>query len=108
MSASAFPAALTLTLPLALLPLFALVVGGPVGAADANPDGADGRALYEQNCLKCHQSEVYTRPDRKIASLEGLGQQVQRCESALSLRWFDDDVAAVTAYLNDTFYHFKP
>ena len=92
--ALALPCALTLTSPLAA-----------TDAAVATPKAA---SLYTQHCVKCHQSEVYTRADRKITSLDALNAQVHRCETMLELRWFDEDVDAVTTYLNDQYYHFKP
>jgi cytochrome c peroxidase len=67
-----------------------------------------GSALYQQHCVSCHGSEIYTREDRKVNSLPGLQRQVQRCETALGLRWFDEDIGDVAAYLNESFYHFKP
>lgn len=88
-------------LPL-LLPLVAWV--GPAVAAES----PDPHALYEQNCLKCHGSEVYTRPDRKIDSYPALARQVRQCETNLELRWFDEEVEAVTGYLNRTYYKFLP
>jgi len=78
--------------------------GGDTAAADT----PDAHALYEQNCLKCHGPEVYTRADRKIDSLPALAAQVRRCETNLELRWFDEDIEGVTDYLNRTFYKFKP
>ena len=78
--------------------------GGPAAAAEA----PDAHALYEQNCLKCHGSEVYTRADRKIDSYPALASQVRQCETNLELRWFDEDIDAVTAYLNDKFYKLAP
>ncbi len=101
---------LTLVLPVAL------VLAGPLAAADPAPavtpdaakDMSSPHALYESNCIKCHGSEIYTREDRKVTSLDALGRQVQRCETALGLRWFDEDIDAMTAYLNDKFYRFKP
>jgi hypothetical protein len=74
----------------------------------AAADTPDAHALYEQNCLKCHGPEVYTRADRKIDSLPALAAQVRRCETNLELRWFDEDIDGVTDYLNRTFYKFKP
>jgi cytochrome c553 len=71
----------------------------------AEPEGA--AALYQEHCLKCHGPEIYTRDDRKVTSLPGLHRQVQRCETALGLRWFDEDINDVAAYLNEQFYHFK-
>ena len=52
--------------------------------------------------------EVYTREDRKVTSLPSLETQVRRCDAALELRWFDEEVSGVTNLLNDRFYHFKP
>jgi len=66
------------------------------------------QALYDQNCIGCHGTEVYTREERKISSLPSLETQVRRCEAALELRWFDEDISSVTQLLNDRFYHFKP
>lgn len=73
-------------------------------AEEAAPDA---HALYETNCIKCHGPEVYLRPDRKVTSLDGLTRQVRRCETALGLRWFDEEIADVTAYLNEKFYKFE-
>jgi hypothetical protein len=76
----------------------------------AQPLVADdsAQALYDQNCVSCHGTEVYTREERKIDSLSSLESQVRRCETALELRWFDDEISAVTQLLNDRFYHFAP
>lgn len=65
-------------------------------------------ALYEENCVKCHGSEVYTRSDRKVTTLDGLERQVQRCELALGLRWFDEEIADMTRFLNEKYYNFAP
>jgi len=64
--------------------------------------------LYDQHCVACHGTEVYTRDERKVTSLPALERQVQRCETALGLRWFDEDISEMTGLLNDRFYHFKP
>ena len=71
----------------------------------ANPD--NGKKLVDDNCTKCHDEHVYTRPDRRVTTLEGLNKQVTRCEQSLGLKWFDEDIADVAAYLNQTYYHFK-
>jgi len=98
------PIAATRFAPVAFaLPLM-LVLGTALGEEEApNP-----QALHEQNCLKCHGTEVYTRPDRKVTSYDGLSRQVSRCETALGLRWFDEDIAAMTSYLNQNYYRFMP
>jgi len=65
-------------------------------------------ATYRQHCTSCHQSEVYTRDDRKVTSLDGLHRQVQRCELALGLKWFDDEIADMADYLDNQYYRFAP
>jgi hypothetical protein len=81
-----------------------LIAPAPLLAAESE----SAASLYEQNCTRCHGSEVYTRNDRKVTSLAGLQQQVRRCDASLGLRWFNEDVDKVAAYLNDKYYHFKP
>jgi len=71
-------------------------------------EDSNAQELYDQNCVSCHGSEVYTRKDRMVGSLDQLEQQVRRCDANLGLRWFDDEVSAVTKLLNDNYYHFKP
>jgi hypothetical protein len=79
----------------------------PALQASAKAPG-DIEHLYQEHCLSCHGSEVYTRSDRKVTSLEGLQRQVQRCELALGLRWFDEEIAGVADYLNENYYKLTP
>jgi cytochrome c553 len=65
-----------------------------------------GKTLVEENCVRCHGSEVYTRQDRRVTTLPGLQKQVQRCEQMLELTWFDDDIDNVSSYLNQQYYKF--
>lgn len=71
-------------------------------------EDADIGELYQFNCTSCHGAEVYTRTDRKVTSPEALERQVRRCETALSLKWFDDDIVAMANYLDTHYYKFKP
>lgn len=66
-----------------------------------------GQSLHDANCQKCHDSSVYTSPDRKITSLDGLRKQVKRCELSQDLTWFDDQAEDVVQYLNSSYYKFK-
>lgn len=66
----------------------------------------DGRRLHDAHCLECHQTDVYTRSDRRVSSLPGLYKQVRFCEQQLELTWFDQEVESVAEYLNNTFYKF--
>ena len=84
---------------------FFLMISAAAGVQAADPHA--GKALVEQNCVSCHGNEVYTRPDRKVTSLDGLKKQVRRCELMLGLKWFDDQINDATTHLNDSFYKFK-
>jgi mono/diheme cytochrome c family protein len=66
-----------------------------------------GHQLIETHCQRCHASEVYTRPDRRVSSLPGLHKQVQRCEQMLGLTWFDEDINNAATYLNQEYYKFQ-
>ncbi len=100
---------------LRLLPVLALVLGfGAMGQAYAT-DISRGKQLVNENCIHCHASmfggdgsAIYTRPDRRIHSLEQLNKQVHRCKNSLGVSWPEDQIADVVAYLNKTYYHFKP
>lgn len=80
-----------------------LLIGGSLQAADTE----EAKTLVDQHCYQCHGTELYTRTDRKVKSLEGLHRQVQRCELALGLKWFDEEIAGVANYLNTEYYKFK-
>jgi hypothetical protein len=81
---------------------FTIVASGTVLAFDP----AAGKQLVDENCNSCHGSELYTRKERLVTSRAGLTKQVKRCELALGLTWFDDDVDNAAEYLNQTFYRF--
>ncbi len=84
---------------LTLLVLLAL----PVFAADS----AKGKILHDEQCLRCHGSELYVRDERRVKSLDGLEHQVGVCISQLGVAWFDEEQADVVQYLNDYFYMFQ-
>jgi cytochrome c553 len=81
------------------------ILAAAAGAASAGV--GEGKALVDKNCFRCHGTEVYTRADRRVTSLAGLHKQVRRCELALGLTWFDDQIDSVADYLNLAFYKYK-
>lgn len=91
--------------PILLIPLFMALAASASQAGEY--DIETGKALLDKNCYACHGNELYTRSDRRVTSRPGLSTQVQRCELALDLNWFDDDVENTAEYLNIQFYHFK-
>ena len=70
-------------------------------------DAEHGQKLHDEQCMKCHDSGVYTREDRRVADRDALVKQVKRCELNLGLQWFDTDVNDVVQYLNQSYYKFK-
>jgi mono/diheme cytochrome c family protein len=109
-SIQSLPLALGLSLGLALSAgAFQATAAETAGApgAPAAAEHTKALGLVTEHCVKCHGSEVYTRPDRKVTSRDGLERQVRRCETALELTWFDEDIAGVAGYLNQQYYHFK-
>jgi|APSaa5957512535_1039671.scaffolds.fasta_scaffold60202_2 hypothetical protein len=65
-----------------------------------------GELLHRENCQRCHQAEVYTRPDRVVKNFPQLKQRVKQCELMNDLMWFEEEVDAVSSYLNRNFYLF--
>jgi mono/diheme cytochrome c family protein len=86
--------------------LFAAAAGSSPAAFAA--DAARGEELHKKQCVACHDSSVYTRPDRRVDSREALEAQVRRCDANLGTKWMDDDLADVIEYLNVSFYKFPP
>jgi mono/diheme cytochrome c family protein len=66
----------------------------------------NGEILHDGNCQRCHQAEIYTKPDRVVKNLPQLKQRVKQCELMADLMWFEEEVDDVTLYLNKIFYLF--
>ncbi len=86
------------------LPFFLLATGlftqAPTLAA------FDAARFIAEKCSGCHDHRVYTRPNHRVQNLQQLKAQVRRCDANINTRLFDEDIAAVVEYLNDTYYHF--
>ncbi len=66
----------------------------------------NGSELHKDNCTRCHDKSVYTRPNRSVGSLPKLGSRVRLCQNNLGITWFDDEVEDVVHYLDKSYYHF--
>jgi len=78
-----------------------LAFSGATQAADFAP--AD---FLAENCTRCHDERVYTRPDRRVQNPQQLEAQVRRCDANFGTRLFDEDIATLVQYLNDQYYKF--
>jgi cytochrome c553 len=70
-------------------------------------NSAQGKKLHDANCTKCHNTNVYTRPDRKINSLAALNERLVACTHAAQVTLTDDEQKSIVQYLNEQFYKFK-
>jgi mono/diheme cytochrome c family protein len=70
-------------------------------------DSAQGKKLHDTNCVKCHNTSVYTRQDRKIKSLDALNERLVACTHAAQVTLTDDEQKSIAQYLNEQFYKFK-
>lgn len=97
---------------LSLIPagLLAVALSAPLQAADL----VRGEELHEAKCAGCHKTPhndtfYNTRKveGRKFVNKASLTTMVQACVTYFNVDWFDDDVEAVSAYLNHTYYKLK-
>lgn len=79
-----------------------LLLSAPVVSLAAS----DGKAIYNKSCTGCHGTEVFTRADRRVNNLGKLKNRVKQCSYAVEAKWFDEEINAVTDYLNKNFYKF--
>ena len=88
--------------PLATCVLLGAFLCGTPAAAQSR-----GELLYTTHCIACHTTEVHWRDRRLAKDWDSLRAQVGRWQAVGSLGWSDDDIAAVTQYLNESYYGFK-
>lgn len=71
-----------------------------------SPEFARGKALYEARCRDCHEQSVHERNPRSAKSVAEIRAFVVRWDRALGELWHDDEVDAVTRFLNERYYGF--
>lgn len=88
-----------------IAPALALLVSchTPLALAD---DAVRGRALYESRCDTCHDRSVHNRAVRKSRNFAEVRQWVARWNTELDGAWTDEEIDAVTRYLNERYYKF--
>jgi len=75
-------------------------------AASLSGDSADGKRLYDANCMGCHDTGIHTRNDRIVQSLDALEKRVGNCTHAARKEFSANETQNIIKYLNDQFYHF--
>lgn len=75
--------------------------------AKEDPVLAHGQQLHNEKCMNCHNTSVYTRPDRMVSSLSALTNQVNNCmKGPAKANWTVSETNSVIEYLNSRFYKF--
>lgn len=75
-------------------------------------DAENGGKELDEKCTACHikmfggdGSEIYTREEHKIKTVEGLMSQVQACnENTQNGEMSEEIMDDITSHLNETFY----
>ncbi len=86
----------------------ALCLLSPALAAQATEGDFHAETFHRQHCTSCHDSSVYTRENRRVHSRQQLESQVRMCDANLGIKLYDDDIQALTEYLDRHYYHFTP
>ena len=75
--------------------------------AEENMSIEHGQQLHDDKCLACHTTQVYTREDRRIKTLQALSNQVNNCmKGPAKADWTEIETRSVVDYLNQKFYKF--
>ncbi len=86
--------------------LISSAISVSVNAADEHP----GKAMHDESCLNCHigdhDEKFYTKKNRRVKDLAGLGSMVRMCDANLGTSLFDEDMDEITDYLNHSYYKF--
>ena len=64
------------------------------------------RSYHDAHCMRCHDTSVYTREDRRVRSYPALQAQVARCDANLATKLFPDDLDLLVDHLNTDYYKF--
>lgn len=97
---------------LLVLALAAISAGAAEPWGKADPKA--GKVLHDKACISCHArlyggdgSKIYSREGRLVSSPPELMKRVAFCSAQTKAGWQPEQEAAVAAYLNQQFYHFK-
>jgi mono/diheme cytochrome c family protein len=97
-----------------MVALVSMVVGlsAPALAQGSAHDASWGKNLHAESCAGCHSAPhdaafYQSRKGGKIANRDSLRTMVQGCVTHFGMPWFDEEVDAVTLYLDRTHYRFE-
>jgi mono/diheme cytochrome c family protein len=83
-----------------------LFFGANAALAETLPNEGRGGLLYSTHCSTCHNSTIHWREQKLATDWQSLKAQVNRWQRYTKLRWGEQDIVDVTAYLNTYYYNF--
>ncbi|TAM45068.1 MAG: hypothetical protein EPN55_09445 [Gammaproteobacteria bacterium] len=86
--------------------LFLVILPATAPAAMLPGDAGRGQVLHDRQCTACHDSRVYTRPNRTVKTVEGLIGRVKLCNQQLGTKLQRDQLNDLVKYLDEAFYKF--
>ena len=76
-------------------------------ASELPGDNAEGKRLYDANCMGCHDTGIHTRKDRIVQSLDALKKRLGDCSHMAGKEFSATETQNIIKYLNDQFYQFR-
>jgi cytochrome c553 len=91
-----------------ILSLSLLILLMPSAYAATLPgDSAEGKRLYDANCMGCHDTDIHIREDRIVQSLDALKKRLGDCSHMAGKEFSATETQNIIKYLNDQFYQFR-
>ena len=90
-----------------LIILFVSLIFSALAIAEEKSSIAHGEQLHNDKCLTCHTTQVYSRDDKRVKTLQALSNQVNNCmKGPAKAEWTEIETNSVINYLNQKFYKF--
>jgi mono/diheme cytochrome c family protein len=65
-----------------------------------------GKALYDLQCIQCHRDSLHKRPQPAAQSYADVRNWVKLWAKQVGAQWGEEEIEAVTSYLNQHYYSF--
>ncbi|MDO9028812.1 MAG: cytochrome C [Hydrogenophaga sp.] len=88
------------------LAMLVATLGPAVAVAQPDRHVGRGELLYSTYCGACHGEQLHWRDKKAATDWTSLTTEVRRWQAVGNLGWSEDDIAAVTRYLNTLHYHY--
>jgi mono/diheme cytochrome c family protein len=65
-----------------------------------------GKALYDLQCIQCHRDSLHKRPKPAAQNYADVRNWVILWAKQVGAQWGEEEIEAVTSYLNQHYYSF--